>query len=50
MTESEIEEIIRRARQDAQAARAGWPVPWIPYAQSDKATIYKKAFDEAMKQ
>lgn len=47
MNSNEILEIQRRARQDAQAQAAGWPVPWTPYAQTDKIAIYRAAFDEA---
>lgn len=49
MTQKEIDEIKRRARQDAQAAKAGWPVKGIPFSNVEKAMIYKKAFDEAMR-
>lgn len=50
MTESEIAEVQRRARQDAQAARAGWPTKGNPFSNAEKATEYQKAFDAAAKE
>lgn len=41
-------EIERRARQDAIAHKAGWPVS-NPYPSVDEATLWKKAFDTAIR-
>ena len=50
MTESEIAEVQRRARQDAQAQQSGWPVKANPFSNYEKATEYQKAFDAAAKE
>lgn len=47
MTEERKAEIRRRARQDAQALRAGWPVQ-CPYLALNDADEWKKQFDMAI--
>lgn len=47
MTEERKAEIRRRARQDAHALRAGWPVN-CPYHTIVDATEWRKQFDLAL--
>lgn len=50
MTDFEIADIQRRARQDARAVQEGWPVKGNPYSNHEKATEYQKAFDAAARE
>lgn len=50
MTEREKTEIARRARQDAQALRSGWPSRGKPYQQQDEADLWRESFEAALKE
>lgn len=50
MTPKEQAEIIRKARQDAQALRSGWPSRGNPYQQQDAADLWQHEFDKALKE
>ena len=50
MTPKEQAEVIRRARQDATALRAGWPSKGNPYQRQDEADLWQEAFDKALKE
>ena len=50
MTPKQQAEVIRRARQDAAALKAGWPVRQCPFQQQDEADLWQEHFDAAMKE
>ena len=50
MTPKEQAEIVRKARQDAQALRSGWPSRGNPYQQQDEADLWQEEFDAACKE
>jgi hypothetical protein len=50
MTLKEQAEIARRARQDAQALRSGWPSRGSPYQQQDAADLWQEHFEAALKE
>ena len=50
MTPAQIAEITRRARQDAQALKSGWPVRGCPFQDQAEADLYIEIFDAAMKE
>jgi hypothetical protein len=49
LSEAQRAEIQRRAQIDATAHKSGWPVS-NPYPQVAQATLWKKTFDEALKE
>ena len=49
MTPTQSTEIQRRARTDATARMAGWPVH-CPFHKVDEATQWRKEFDLALKE
>jgi hypothetical protein len=50
MTKDQITEVQRRAKQDAQAARAGWPVRGNPFQSDDEVALYEECFKAALKE
>lgn len=50
MTEKQKAEIMRRARQDAQALKSGWPSKGNPYQAQDEADLWQHEFDKALKE
>lgn len=50
MTDKQIAEIVRKARQDAVALRSGWPSRGNPYQQQDEADLWQHEFDKALKE
>lgn len=50
MTPKEQAEIVRKARQDAQALRSGWPSRGNPYQQQDAADLWQHEFDKALQE
>ena len=50
MTDKQIAEITRKARQDAAALRSGWPSRGNPYQQQDAADLWQAEFDAALRE
>jgi len=50
MTPQQIAEITRKARQDAQALKSGWPVRGCPFHTQAESDLYTEIFDAAMKE
>lgn len=50
MTPKEQAEVIRRARQDAQAVLAWWPYRGCPYHTQEEIDLYEEHFQAAMKE
>ncbi len=50
MTPAKQAEIQRRARQDTQALKSGWPAKGNPYQQQDEADLWQAYFEAAMKE
>ena len=49
MTPERIAEIVARAKQDATAQRAGWPVRSCPFSSVAEASLWSKEFQQALK-
>lgn len=50
MTLTRIAEVTRRARIDAQAQKAGWPVRACPFQSQDEADLYQEIFEQALRE
>lgn len=50
MTEQQQTEVIRRAKQDAQAIRAGWPSKGNPFHLQEEIDLYEAYFAAALKE
>jgi hypothetical protein len=50
MTPERIKEVIARARQDAVAKKAGWPVRGCPYTDAESATLWCHELAVALKE
>jgi len=48
MTPSQITEVTRRAKQDAQAVLAWWPYRGNPFHTQPEVDLYNEVFQKAM--
>ena len=50
MSPSQITDVTRRARMDAQAVLAWWPYRGCPFHTREEVDLYNEIFEKAMKE